>query len=222
MKYNQPLKYKEICKEMDDEVYESHGSIRKRQLKRWRLNYEIIHEKTYYTIIRELTSDEKEFMREEATPKKQAYYRVLRDYPQFKIDYKNYRSAGVYIIQNKEYIYVGQSNNFYNRFYIHIKGYCNKGMHFDIKSILENDGTFEILELEDDLNKRLAAEVKWIQYYKNNSEKTVVNGNDGEINGRYRTNKNKNSHSYIKILRQDYKKAKEILKANGINILNKG
>ena len=48
MKYNQPLKYKEICKEMDDEVYESHGSIRKRQLKRWRLNYEIIHDKAPY------------------------------------------------------------------------------------------------------------------------------------------------------------------------------
>ena len=170
-----------------------------------------------------MTDDEKEFMREEATLKKQAYYKILRKYPQFKLDYKNYRSAGVYIIQNKEYIYVGQSSNFYERFYMHIKGYCDKAMHFDIKPILENDGTFEILELEDDLDKRLAAEVKWIQYYKNNSEKTIVNGNDGEINGRhYRANKNKNSCSYIKISRQDYEKAKEILEVNGINILNKG
>ena len=34
MKYNTPLKYKEICEEMNDEVYESKGSSRIRQLKR--------------------------------------------------------------------------------------------------------------------------------------------------------------------------------------------
>ena len=41
MKYNQPLKYKEICKEMDDEVYSGHGSSRIHQLKRWQKEYEL-------------------------------------------------------------------------------------------------------------------------------------------------------------------------------------
>lgn len=224
MRFNQPMKYKEICEEIGDELLKAEGSKRDYQLKRWQLDYEIIHENTYYTIIRELTPDEKEFMREEATTRKRMYYRIIKDHPQFKIDYKNCHGAGVYIIQNKKYIYIGQSNNFYNRFYMHFKGYFDKEMHFNIKTILDNDGTFEVLELEDDLNKRLAAEVKWIQYYKNNSDKTVVNGNNGEVHGRCGINKHKNKglYRYIKVSKQNYEKAKKVLKANGIDILGKG
>ena len=59
MKYNQPLKYKEICKEMDDEVLVSEGTNRKRQLKRWQNEYEIEKVRSYYFIKRELTDDEK-------------------------------------------------------------------------------------------------------------------------------------------------------------------
>ena len=59
MKYNQPLKYKEICKEMDDEVLESHGSSRIHQFKRWQKEYEIEKVKTYYFVKRQLTDEEK-------------------------------------------------------------------------------------------------------------------------------------------------------------------
>ena len=52
MKYNQPLKYKEICKEMDDEVLMSEGTNRKRQLKRWQNEYEIEKVRSYYFIKR--------------------------------------------------------------------------------------------------------------------------------------------------------------------------
>ena len=59
MKYNQPLKYKEICKEMDDEVYSGHGSSRIHQFKRWQKEYEIEKVKTYYFVKRQLTDEEK-------------------------------------------------------------------------------------------------------------------------------------------------------------------
>ncbi len=59
MRFNQPLKYKEVCKEMNDEFLIAKGTYRKYQLKRWQMNYEIEKIGTYYFIKRELTEDEK-------------------------------------------------------------------------------------------------------------------------------------------------------------------
>lgn len=59
--FNKPMKYKEIVAVMGEEPVTSTDS-RKAQLKRWQKEYEIVKEKTYYTIIRELTNEEKEIL----------------------------------------------------------------------------------------------------------------------------------------------------------------
>ena len=59
--YNKPFKYKEICEIMNDEYISTNNGSRERneQIKKWKTDYEIHKEGSYYFIIRELTEDEK-------------------------------------------------------------------------------------------------------------------------------------------------------------------
>lgn len=57
--FNKPMKYKEICKMFGDEILNASGNKRTNQLKRWNKEYLVTKDKTWYTIIRERTDEEK-------------------------------------------------------------------------------------------------------------------------------------------------------------------
>lgn len=214
MKYNQPLKYKEICKEMDDEVYSGHGSSRIHQLKRWQKEYEIEKVKTYYFIKRPLTDEEKYIKLNEGRRRK------FKKYPQFKVDFEDVNKSGVYIIENDQKIYIGQTTDFYRRFYSHMKSkYSNNPYLCDTQSILLNNGTFSIVQICDDKIRRCELEKEWIKYFRDNDKRNVINKSDGITANDEETiknNKNKIIFKKIMIPKENYDEVTKILTEKGI------
>ena len=214
MKYNQPLKYKEICKEMDDEVYSGHGSSRIHQLKRWQKEYEIEKVKTYYFIKRPLTDEEKYIKLNERIRRK------FKKYSQFKVDFEDANKSGVYIIENDQKIYIGQTTDFYRRFYSHMKSkYSNNPYLCDTQSILLNNGTFSIVQICDDKIRRCELEKEWIKYFRDNDKRTVINKSDGITANDEETiknNKNKIIFKKIMIPKENYDEVTKILTEKGI------
>lgn len=145
--YNIPIKYKELIKVFNLEFKE--GGYRKRQISKLQRLYEININKTLYTFIREYSEEEKEL-------------KQVRPLPiNFKILKKNKNRGGIYIIIFNNDVYIGQTNNLIVRYYQHKAGYNQ----CDTKNMLKNGGNFELLEFEDDLEKRLLKENNYILEY---------------------------------------------------------
>ena len=154
---------------MDDEVLESHGSLRNCQLKRWQKEYEIEKVKTYYFIKRPLTDEEKYIKLNERIRRK------FKKYSQFKVDFEDANKSGVYIIENDQKIYIGQTTDFYRRFYSHMKSkYSSNPYLCDTQSILLNNGTFSIIQICDDKIRRCELEKEWIKYFRDNDKRTCI------------------------------------------------
>ena len=82
----------------------------------------------------------------------------------FNINPLDKNRAGIYKIQLNNTGYVGQTNNFIERYYQH-NSKLNK-MNKSTKPLLELGATMDILEFEDDLEKRLLKESKYAIEYK--------------------------------------------------------
>lgn len=82
----------------------------------------------------------------------------------FNINQLDKNRAGIYKIQLNNTIYIGQTNNFIERYYQH-NSKLNK-MNKSTKPLLELGATMDILEFEDDLEKRLLKESKYAIEYK--------------------------------------------------------
>lgn len=91
MIYNKPLKYKDICEQMNDDILPSKSTNRKYQLKRWENNYEIEKIGTYYFIKRELTDEEK-YIKANENSFKEIIERLLMWYLNESEDYIVYLS----------------------------------------------------------------------------------------------------------------------------------
>ena len=101
----------------------------------------------------------------------------------FNINPLDKNRAGIYKIQLNNTIYIGQTNNFIERYYQH-NSKLNK-MNKSTKPLLELGATMDILEFEDDLEKRLLKESKYAIEYKLNGF-NVINDFNRIVKENYR------------------------------------
>lgn len=190
------MKLKELCEICDIEYNKSHP---KRSLNKIKQKY-IIEEINFrdYKIIGKLIKNQKI---------------KSNKYKQFQIDDVDSNKAGIYKIELDDTIYIGQTNNFYKRFIYHYGGHND---NINVTNMLKNNGVMTIIELENDKKLRLEKEAKWSYYYLNKGYNVINN-----FNVLYNKNKVKNSFKIIKIYKEDYDKALELLKNNNIKIKDK-
>lgn len=130
----------------------------------------------------------------------------------FKINpsYKN--KAGIYKIQLNNIIYIGQTNNFIERFYQH-NAKLNR-MNKVTKPLLEQGGAMEVIEFEDDLENRLLKESKYTIEYKLNGF-NVLNDFTRIVKEDY-SKENRKRFITIKVRLEDASNALTLLKDNNI------
>jgi hypothetical protein len=110
--------------------------------------------------------------------------RKLKQNGSFDIDDENKHLSGIYIIKNNNEVYIGQSQNLYNRFCAHF--YNNKSTT-NANRILKEGGIFKLLEVEEDREKRLIKEKEYVNKYIMegyevlNSTKVLFNGSNKAI-----------------------------------------
>lgn len=101
----------------------------------------------------------------------------------FKVAEENKYQSGIYKIQLNNEVYIGQTVNFWNRFYTH--NHPNKPIYTSV--LLRVGGTFEVLEIEKDREQRLIKERKYVEKYIQdgyevlNSTKVLFNGTNKSI-----------------------------------------
>lgn len=199
--FNKPIKYREICEMMGDKEKKG-GKDRKYQLIQWQKKYEIEKNKTWYIIKRELTLDEQDNLKSILIKDKKMRFA-------FNVKkYKDKHKSGIYIIQNGNYVYIGQTKDFYKRFYTHWNCDRNTG------EMLRNGGKFSILEICEDDIKRKELELKYIIKYEKDKNYNCINFR-GTAFSRYEEIKNKKC-LYVK--EQDYERAIKILQINEIDV----
>lgn len=155
-----------------------------------------------YRIIRKLSCSEKEMFRRTYPD---LYKRC--NYDNFLIPWEKRYCGGVYIIKLNNTIYIGQTKKFLNRYNGHRRG---EDSNERVGKILRNGATFELLEYEDDLKKRLVKEAKYVKQYKKldynviNVEKVLY--------------KSKDKYKKIFVHVDDYDRLVEVAKENNIKI----
>ena len=204
IEFNTPIKYKTLCEMFDEEVKVG-GRNKNLQIKRWQKEYEIIKNGMYYKIIRELSDEEKQKKNFICYKNENHHIRDKEKYEQFDVAEINRHSSGIYKIELDNNIYIGQTNDFYNRFRHHYYS------SFPTHDLLKNGAVFSIVELENDREKRLQKESAYIKQYVNDDKYVCVNK---DFNNEIQTYKKK----YLK-LKFDYvdkDKIIEILNKEGI------
>ncbi len=213
--FNQPLKYREICEMMEDKQVKSTNS-KKAQLKKWQLKYEIIKDKTWYTILRKLSPDEEKQMLKEKSYLLKYKYKPLFDKYNKNSDVIDCDFAcnhgGVYKFQYENIVYIGQTNNFYSRFTRHIR----IGKETKAGKLLLKGGFYEIIAVEEDLEKRLSLEQKYIKLYSSNNDYICINDNYNSDRINAKTKRKKARYKNVKINYNDWERVREILEDEGI------
>lgn len=142
--------------------------------------------------------------------------------PQFKIPHEKFKSIGVYAIVLNHQIYIGSTNNgFRARFNQH----NNKDNPLITKEMLENKNAQFVMLKEmnnsSEFEIRLEEE-RYIQHYINDTDWEVMNITPTvKIKGRRKVNEPKPKYKSIRVLETEYEKAIQLLKENGIEILQK-
>lgn len=86
--------------------------------------------------------------------------------PHFKVDENLKHNSGVYIIQDRNTVYIGQTSDFYKRYYMHKIGHKYNGYNNQVTNyMILNGADFSILELEENKTKRLELEKYYIINY---------------------------------------------------------
>lgn len=170
-------------------------------------------------------------------------YRITEVHPKktiikkFNVKCENRQKSGIYKIYNKQYIYIGQTNNFLHRYSSHM--YKNKNSI--PRKILMNDGYFEIIEFEDDLEKRIEREKQYIKKYshdkyliclnKNFNDNTYIQHKTTQYKAKPKIIVHKpklcnpkpkpkpKSSTKIKIYKEDFDTVIKLLKEHGIEVL---
>jgi len=131
-------------------------------------------------------------------------YNNLKD-TSFKIEEEDAYREGIYKIQFKNDIYIGQTNNLIRRFTQHKDGKNNTRK--EITKLLKDGGVFELLEFEDNKNQRLIKEKDYIDEYIKNGYNLI-----NIINKYPKTRKNS-----ITFDKSDLDKITKLLLDNNIN-----
>ena len=147
------MKLRQLCDNLGIKYNEKNPKLSLNKIKKDYL-VEQNGNKKDYSIIRQLTDEEK-ILNTKLVPYKNQFHVIS--------DIKN--KSGVYKIELKEEkkIYIGQTNNFYNRFCRH----CNPSTYSLAKDIIKQGAIFSVIELEDDRRERFIKESYWSEYYKN-------------------------------------------------------
>lgn len=202
--------YKELCKVL--KIKPTGGSSKKAQLKELAMFVDYEKQGIKY-LINEIYAfpKEKEDKRKVKTEK-----RFKKHYEQFKVSIEDSFSIGVYKITLGNEIYIGSTTtSFRRRFTQH--AHKNNPLA-NTKDLLERGATFEILQICNGMeeNEIRRIENDWIEEFRNNPDWIVVNEVEHvKIKGE---RKEKPKYKKIKVLEEDYEKALEILRENGINI----
>ena len=148
------MKLKQLCGQLGIKYNEKNPKLSLNAIKKEYVVKQNGNKKDY-TVIRELTNEEKISLTKLVTYKNQ-----------FCVKDEEKNKSGVYKIelQKEKKIYVGQTNNFYKRFCRH----CNSSTFSSAKPIIKEGARFSIIELEDDAHERLVKETYWSEYYKKN------------------------------------------------------
>ena len=147
------MKLRQLCDNLGIKYNEKNPKLSLNKIKKDYLVEQNGNKKDYF-IIRQLTDEEK-ILNTKLVPYKNQFH-VISD---------NKNKSGVYKIELKEEkkIYIGQTNNFYNRFCRH----CNPSTYSLAKDIIKQGAIFSVIELEDDRRERFIKESYWSEYYKN-------------------------------------------------------
>lgn len=147
------MKLRQLCDNLGIKYNEKNQKLSLNKIKKDYLVEQNGNKKDYF-IIRQLTDEEK-ILNTKLVPYKNQFHVIS--------DIKN--KSGVYKIELKEEkkIYIGQTNNFYNRFCRH----CNPSTYSLAKDIIKQGAIFSVIELEDDRRERFIKESYWSEYYKN-------------------------------------------------------
>lgn len=159
------LKYKnEFCEIFNVEY--KHGRAKKLQLKKLRtyMNIEQVDRKIKINKIYD-----NETIEENLENKKFQYIRNKELLNQFYVSGDNIHKSGIYKIELNNIIYIGQTIDFYERFRQHFYSEKESG------KLLRKGAIFSILELEDDLNKRLNKEKEYIKKYCDDKNYICIN-----------------------------------------------
>ena len=167
------MKLRQLCDNLGIKYNEKNPKLSLNKIKKDYLVEQNGNKKDYF-IIRQLTDEEK-ILNTKLVPYKNQFHVIS--------DIKN--KSGVYKIELKEEkkIYIGQTNNFYNRFCRH----CNPSTYSLAKDIIKQGAIFSVIELEDDRRERFIKESYWSEYYKNkgyellNDERVLFKFKDKEI-----------------------------------------
>lgn len=147
------MKLRKLCENLGIEYNEKNPKLSLKKIKKDYLVFQNGNKKDY-SIIRPLTDEEK-ILNTKLVPYRNQFHVIS--------DIKN--KSGVYKIELKEEkkIYIGQTNNFYNRFCRH----CNPSTYSLAKDIIKQGAIFSVIELEDNRRERFIKESYWSDYYKN-------------------------------------------------------
>ena len=147
------MKLRQLCDNLGIKYNEKNPKLSLNKIKKNYLVEQNGNKKDYF-IIRQLTDEEK-ILNTKLVPYKNQFHVIS--------DIKN--KSGVYKIELKEEkkIYIGQTNNFYNRFCRH----CNPSTYSLARDIIKQGAIFSVIELEDDRRERFIKESYWSEYYKN-------------------------------------------------------
>ena len=147
------MKLRQLCDNLGIKYNEKNPKLSLNKIKKDYLVEQNGNKKDYF-IIRQLTDEEK-ILNTKLVPYKNQFHVIS--------DIKN--KSGVYKIELKEEkkIYIGQTNNFYNRFCRH----CNPSTYSLARDIIKQGAIFSVIELEDDKRERFIKESYWSEYYKN-------------------------------------------------------
>lgn len=128
----------------------------------------------------------------------------------FKIKRCDKHKSGIYIIQLNKNVYIGQTNDFLDRYNRHKNNY-NK-IESKTQELLKNGATFSLVCFEEDLNNRLKLEEYYINKYieEGYNVLNILNRKDNK----YKKKTIKKSTIYIK--ESELNKTIKILNENGI------
>ena len=144
----------------------------------------------------------------------EAFRRRKEDRKKFLISEEDKNKSGVYKIQLENKIYIGQTKDFNSRFKSHADTKRNKT---ETSTMIRNGATFEILEIEYDLNKRLCIETNYInQYIKDGYDviNKIIDTTTEPININNKTSKQNNCITFNK---SDLDKITKLLSDNNID-----
>lgn len=145
-----------------------------------------------------------------------------KKFPQFLPNEEYNNSIGIYKIVLDNKIYIGSTvSGFRYRFLSH----KNKGNKLETRQLLEQGAVFDIIQVCDGMEESEIRQIEneWIEEFRNNPDWIVINQVDhvrikGEQHGK---SQNIPDNKIIRVKREDYDSALEILEREGIGIVNK-